>query len=244
MLTFFRRIRKSLLDGGATRKYLLYALGEILLVIIGILIALQINNLNHELKEVKTLISDLMNAQIYILDEIEKEENLKQKLIAWSDTIQNSLRIIEEVDSPSPMEIKYLSRAGAHLLKVGLRSGDVSSLDYLSGGISKSKAESRHELVKVLGQLMNEIREDDYLENSFYEDLLARNRSIDRTIWRRNSKGELFYDFELMKTDYDLQSFFKASVNYKNISSLFSSRIIEKYGIVHSQIKELLNELE
>ena len=44
MLTFFRRIRQSLLNQGAVPKYLLYAIGEIALVVIGILIALQINN--------------------------------------------------------------------------------------------------------------------------------------------------------------------------------------------------------
>ena len=46
MLTFFRHIRKSLLGSGQARKYLLYAIGEIALVVIGILIALQINNQN------------------------------------------------------------------------------------------------------------------------------------------------------------------------------------------------------
>jgi hypothetical protein len=46
MLTLFRRIRKGLLDGGRTSKYLLYAIGEILLVMIGILLALQVNNRN------------------------------------------------------------------------------------------------------------------------------------------------------------------------------------------------------
>ena len=39
-----RKIRKSLIDSGATQKYLLYALGEIALVVIGILLAIQINN--------------------------------------------------------------------------------------------------------------------------------------------------------------------------------------------------------
>ena len=39
MLTFFRRIRKRLLGDGATSKYLLYAIGEIALVVIGILIS-------------------------------------------------------------------------------------------------------------------------------------------------------------------------------------------------------------
>ena len=48
MLTFFRRIRKTLLRQNGTSKYALYALGEIALVVIGILIALQINNWNEE----------------------------------------------------------------------------------------------------------------------------------------------------------------------------------------------------
>ena len=51
MLTFLRRIRKGLLEGGATSKYLLYAIGEIALVVIGILIALQINNWNEWRKD-------------------------------------------------------------------------------------------------------------------------------------------------------------------------------------------------
>ena len=47
MLTFLRKIRKSLIESGTTQKYLLYAIGEIALVVIGILIALQINNWNE-----------------------------------------------------------------------------------------------------------------------------------------------------------------------------------------------------
>ncbi len=50
MLRFFRQIRKSLLASGNARKYLLYALGEILLVVLGILIALQIDTWNENRK--------------------------------------------------------------------------------------------------------------------------------------------------------------------------------------------------
>jgi len=46
MIKFFRNIRKNLLSKGKTSKYLKYAIGEIVLVVIGILIALQINNWN------------------------------------------------------------------------------------------------------------------------------------------------------------------------------------------------------
>ena len=50
MIKFFRRIRQSLIREGKTMQYLKYALGEIVLVVIGILIALQINNWNEQQK--------------------------------------------------------------------------------------------------------------------------------------------------------------------------------------------------
>ena len=46
MLKVFQKVRQKLLNEGQLRKYLIYALGEILLVVVGILIALQINNWN------------------------------------------------------------------------------------------------------------------------------------------------------------------------------------------------------
>jgi hypothetical protein len=47
MLKFFRKIRQNLLEESKFRKYLVYALGEIVLVVVGILIPLQINNWNE-----------------------------------------------------------------------------------------------------------------------------------------------------------------------------------------------------
>jgi hypothetical protein len=48
MIHFFRRIRQGLINRERVGKYLLYAIGEILLVVIGILIALQVNNWNQQ----------------------------------------------------------------------------------------------------------------------------------------------------------------------------------------------------
>lgn len=48
MIKFFRRIRQQLLTENKFSKYLLYAVGEIVLVVIGILIALNINNRNEQ----------------------------------------------------------------------------------------------------------------------------------------------------------------------------------------------------
>ena len=50
MIRFFRKIRQQLLTENKFSRYLLYAIGEILLVVLGILIALQIDNWNENKK--------------------------------------------------------------------------------------------------------------------------------------------------------------------------------------------------
>ena len=98
MLTFFRRIRKGLLQGGATRKYLLYALGEIALVVIGILIALQINNWNEERKNnsikiayKKALIEDLSKDITEAKSKIVEMKEELNKLLAIGEKISKAL---------------------------------------------------------------------------------------------------------------------------------------------------------
>jgi hypothetical protein len=72
MLTFFRRIRKGLINANAVSKYIVYAIGEIVLVVVGILIALQVNNMNQIRLEndrfefgVKEIHSELQSSQFY-----------------------------------------------------------------------------------------------------------------------------------------------------------------------------------
>jgi hypothetical protein len=64
MIKLFQNIRKNLLSQGKTTKYFKYAIGEIVLVVIGILIALQINNWN-ETQKIKNweqrFLTDLQN---------------------------------------------------------------------------------------------------------------------------------------------------------------------------------------
>ena len=62
MIKFFRRIRQRLLSESKFSKYLIYAIGEIILVMIGILLALQVNNWNQnriDLKQEKEVINKL-----------------------------------------------------------------------------------------------------------------------------------------------------------------------------------------
>ena len=63
MIKFLRKIRQNLLADGKIGKYVKYAIGEIVLVVIGILIALQVDNWNEERNRQKEEIQYLITLQ-------------------------------------------------------------------------------------------------------------------------------------------------------------------------------------
>jgi len=78
MINFFRKIRQQLLTQNKVSKYLLYAIGEIVLVVIGILIALQVNNWNEDYKESQAIKSVLYEIkEDLIQDKAELERNIE-----------------------------------------------------------------------------------------------------------------------------------------------------------------------
>lgn len=79
MLRFFRQIRQRLLTDNKFSKYLLYAVGEILLVVIGILLALQIDNWNEDIKQDKR--------ELILLSEL--RSNLKTNI----KNLENDIRV-------------------------------------------------------------------------------------------------------------------------------------------------------
>jgi len=94
MLKFFRKIRRKLIDEGNLKRYLFYSVGEILLVMIGILLALQVNNWNEaNLQEKK---------EIQILLEIKQslEGDLKDELgliVEWYDEMNEKVELVKNV---------------------------------------------------------------------------------------------------------------------------------------------------
>ena len=89
MIKFFRKIRQRLLTEKKFSKYLLYAIGEIILVVIGILVALQINNWNEENKE-------QVQEQKYL---IEINKNLESDLVQIENMRNQYQKISLTVDS-------------------------------------------------------------------------------------------------------------------------------------------------
>ena len=112
MIQFFRKIRQQLLQEHRISKYLLYAIGEIILVVIGILIALQINNWNED--RIKS------NKETIVLANIHKEfkENKKQldSIIGQHQYVfQNCTKVIRLFPITSKPEPKALDSLGKML---------------------------------------------------------------------------------------------------------------------------------
>lgn len=82
MIKFFRKIRQYAITEKKLSKYLIYAIGEIILVVIGILIALQIDNLNEQSKQ--------------DAEEIRILENLKKDLLNDISQLETNLRSAKE----------------------------------------------------------------------------------------------------------------------------------------------------
>jgi hypothetical protein len=72
MIKFFRKIRQKLLSENKFSKYLIYAIGEIILVVIGILIALSINNWNEEKANEVKIKTTLKQIQADLLNDIQE----------------------------------------------------------------------------------------------------------------------------------------------------------------------------
>lgn len=90
MIKFFRKIRQNMIKENKVSKYILYAIGEIVLVVIGILIALQINNNNEARKQRVEELHYLKNLKIDLQLNIAHIDNYlvtREKAIASANTV-------------------------------------------------------------------------------------------------------------------------------------------------------------
>jgi hypothetical protein len=135
MIKFFRKIRYNLIEQNKTGKYLKYAIGEIILVVIGILIALSINNWNEDKKnKAKTeslltaLTNDLKQDTLiiherlpFIKDHFKHNETLRQRVAKPGATLDTLIHIMRHEFNPNWKEqLNYNTNAYNSLNQTGL----------------------------------------------------------------------------------------------------------------------------
>ena len=164
MINYFRKIRKKLADDNKPIKYMRYAIGEIVLVVVGILIALSINNWNEAKKDLKEEITILKNIKKDVLaDTLDVAFNIKyHKVFLESEKKLNTY--IHGNENIKESQIDFVNSLGSPLFTI-LHQASFTNLQNNDLGIITNndlKQEiSRHYdfFVRVILTLENEMRE-------------------------------------------------------------------------------------
>ena len=179
MIKFFRKIRQNLLLEGKTGKYVKYAIGEIFLVVIGILIALSINNWNQQRISHKQSISYLKS----LVDDIKSDIiQYNVNIESYKTDISNNTRLFINDD--------YKKLHVDSILKL-------VNIFYQPNKITKQSYEKIKNagLAESLGtNIVNKAVNDYYnLEIKYYETLLQ---------WDKEYSNE-FYKFWFYNNNYE-----------------------------------------
>ena len=132
MTNFFRKIRKRLADDNKPLKYMRYAIGEIVLVIIGILIALQINNWN----QIEKSKSESNRLLIVLKQDLEKDihnfKSLRTEYNVWRLQIEYILDSVLDGNTKKITEFNQL--AAGRLSMNYLSVNKITFLDMFNSG--------------------------------------------------------------------------------------------------------------
>lgn len=111
MLKFFRNIRKNMIAEGKTINYLKYAIGEIILVMIGILLALQVNNWNENKNNIAQAKKHLETLKLNLQDDIKQADSLlhdTQTTYVYANTFFDQFKTIIPVNNNIQLYLIYL----------------------------------------------------------------------------------------------------------------------------------------
>ena len=168
MISFLRKIRQQLLSKNRFSKYSLYALGEIILVVIGILIALQINNWNNNnteknnIRNYYTRISDEIDLSMYDLEDFTKSIDTLITLNKRSLHILN----LKQKDSLNKLEETIGALGTSYTLNITFPILDeFLTQDYLSK-IKNDSIKIGFQGLKIFINSVSVI--DNYVENQYY----------------------------------------------------------------------------
>ena len=168
MIPFFRKIRKEMADDNRPLKYMRYAVGEILLVVIGILIALQINNWNEDRKERKTERQLLISLSEDFKSNLFNLENSIKKIPIINERYSLVLEYAGNIDNGLTQEMKDTIISTSFVLTTLVDGALISALnsnkmeiirnDTLKRWLTKYPSYSEH-LKKLENDLMDYVKD-------------------------------------------------------------------------------------
>ena len=203
MIKLFRGIRRTFITNGETGKYLKYAIGEIFLVMVGILLALQVNNWNQDRKLEKQLTTILQT----VTEDLKTDTIVVANTIRFYDTINKySLKYAKrEINARNVDSFIYCRSLVTLYRPMTIQKKGFKLLQNYSELTSK-KADT---LLTDLGQF--------YI---LYEAIIENNNDMIKTEVLENlshfKKQSWFVDWSQGKMTEDMRAYFGESQDYRN----------------------------
>lgn len=261
MIKFFKKIRQNLLMENKTGKYFKYAIGEIVLVVIGILIALSINNWNQNQKQ-KSKELEILNSLSVLLVQ---DKNMLDNLLPYNKRVRESIDLIlTHLNDDLPYQDSLKNNFGNTLTfwSFSVKTSVFQNLE--SEGVNLiSNADLRREIIdyydesarfsdRTLQQNYRELIEDasqNLLNTRFksiwesnYEDWILEVEKNNGKQTRLNIQLEMEpNDYESLKKDTEYLFFLKSLKNFNSwyIERIFRMRLIKVKNLKVNIEKEL-----
>jgi hypothetical protein len=252
MINFFRKIRRKIADDNKPLKYMRYAIGEIVLVVIGILIALSINNWNEKKKTIRLekqylerLELDLVQDTLYFNRRLKESQEVVEKNYELVHLMYDEQKNGEEV-SDLLKHVRWNSENFVVQNSTYLELTNSSLINILSNQELKKSIISLYYEYNVVGTHIKEINE---FSVSLYSEIVHdhakyRPASIDK-IW---GQERMYNKIEWQYLNEPFTEKFKkleSTAGYYNVKhTVFTSYFNDLKAQATSLIKEIASELK
>ena len=241
MITFFRKIRQKLLSQNRVTQYLTYAIGEVALVMIGILLALQVNNWNETRKAQKAQ-RDLLSSFL---------EDLKADSVEFENFADEITNVIEVHDKLYRVKMGKLSAndlENPRLLRGSIRYSSIVMTNHPNFGALIKDEELRKEILdhyRLLLRLDNSYLQYDKVVKEIVRPYLAENLTLNEAFLFDNANEEKalfildrFYDV-IQREDFG-QVLFEANLKARELRTTFENVLKSNAQLQESIQKKIL----
>ncbi len=249
-MKIFRKIRFQLLGHNKTRTYILYAVGEIVLVVIGILIALQIDNWNQVRKDDNALKDYLVKIKSHTLEDLRKLEEITQGRRQIADNCKKArISILDKTEDENLMLFMASGYAFAdYYFKPNTGGYEALKNSEYFGKINNTPLDSLlanyHSLVEVIAE--NEKSYNDYMVNQ--EAYLSTQFDLSLILASAFMSPDSLKIRATPQAEYD-EAFkqYTGSIPYRNVISLAAFQfdsMIYQYNQLAAVGQSTINEID
>lgn len=231
MIKFFRLIRLSYIKQNEMGKYFKYAIGEILLVVIGILIALQINNWNqnriNHIKAIeyhKRLIQDLDGV-------IQRATEMNERAQTVLEAVTKSVNALEKGQNLTPTEREDLDFAIIWMYRFNYQVPNISTIEEMKSNGQLSliyDPDLRKSTLSYSGFLESIEAIFNYLGQSIHNSLQYLDKNLRSKVNTETLVVSHEYDVETLASDEEfINKFSRVSVHWR-ANVFFTSRLLNQ----------------